>query len=902
MIKQLRDPLAPPVLGMLAQHLELCPACRLERTAMTADAARLRQGGRPPTPTASGVRPSREVLLRRCTQQNRWARARAAVRALAALPRWTWSGPLVAGVLAAAVLISMRFAGGPPPTPLVAGNYRPTHPTPSVPPAGPARPTGPRRSWANDPLVAPPVKLDRPVRSAPKPDALPRIPIDPAARPGHAAGAQPAPPLPDPDYLDGRDPALTATWMAGNARDQQVLAWLHRLLPPVRDDFVQVPLPRLASTDLKSAAVGAAIREYEKEANVVDARLFKKVTLQLKATSLEEFCAELERQAGVRFRASRGAQDEKVTVFVKERPVRDVMREVARLFGYYWARSGEEGTYRYELIQDLRSQLAEEEMRDRDLRAALVALDEQMAAYQPFLGLTPEQLRARAAQSGGAEQALLGRVAGPLWGGMQLYQRLTPAERAGLINGVPLRFRSAAQDANHQLPAEWEQPLSGLFQNTRFAPPTQPEPPRAFSITGLEVNLQINRTELGQLSLETETIATVRGEGAPGPAIGFPGVLATTASPSVARPDNANQNAALKKDPRFQRTISLRPTASCPRVGAAEEARRRGEPAPSLQELVIRYLETGRALPPERQARLAQFMTPHVGSADVWQAVHEQTGMPIVADAYSRAYPTASVTVEKASLFDALCRATDEMRVRWQLDGDFLLGRSTSFFWDKVKEVPNRLLCHWSADRDRLGGLPVGALLEMGQLSDQQLDSQVVGGVVTHCWGLPEWDLLQKPGGWFSARPWLRLLAALPPAQVRQAADPAGLPVKDLTPEAQRAVLGLMEHFPVVDLAPSSVAGWRIRFAYAPAGGYIWAPAVAAGRTPLDMDRLPLISAGTAREALAKAHQRDPNVRPEEITQSEGVFYVTLLLANGMAHRVAGERPMRLEIHSSGAP
>src|SRR5438876_3557933 len=90
-----------------------------------------------------------------------------------------------------------------------------------------------------------------------------------------------------------------------------------------------------------------------------DPRLLHKVTLQQKGVALSDFCAELQAQTGVELSASRAVADEKVTVFVKDRPARDVMREVARLFNDFWSRSGSEGKYRYMLDQDLKSQLAE---------------------------------------------------------------------------------------------------------------------------------------------------------------------------------------------------------------------------------------------------------------------------------------------------------------------------------------------------------------------------------------------------------------------------------------------------------------------------------------------------------------------------------------------------------------
>ena len=68
------------------------------------------------------------------------------------------------------------------------------------------------------------------------------------------------------------------------------------------------------------------------------------------------------------------------------------MRAISHLFGYAWVRSSRDGEYRYELDQDLRSELAEEERRSADMHAALLQVDQQMAAYAPLLEMPVDRL------------------------------------------------------------------------------------------------------------------------------------------------------------------------------------------------------------------------------------------------------------------------------------------------------------------------------------------------------------------------------------------------------------------------------------------------------------------------------------------------------------------------------
>src|SRR3569833_3288975 len=78
-----------------------------------------------------------------------------------------------------------------------------------------------------------------------------------------------------------------------------------------------------------------------------DDRLAVKITLASKGVSLEELCRRIEDATHVKLEAARGVGDENVTVFVDGCPARLVMREVARLFGFFWVRSGVAGFFRF---------------------------------------------------------------------------------------------------------------------------------------------------------------------------------------------------------------------------------------------------------------------------------------------------------------------------------------------------------------------------------------------------------------------------------------------------------------------------------------------------------------------------------------------------------------------------
>jgi hypothetical protein len=887
-MKRLSEPLPARQSDALAAHLEVCGACRAEQAAGERFEASLRPLRPTPAPCSGTLPPGLAGALR--ARQERHSMFDRRTLALAGL----------AAASVAAAALALRPPGRHRvPSPLPRQENIAHGPLPrSLPPHPPVTPSRPAMKGQPTPQRGD--SLRRTWHTPRTPSGTPAPGYLPGKRP---SGQQPVPrPAGDAEFLDGSDAQLAQIWTSGLHGDDPLRGKSNRRsrvredfgplpLPrtPLRDDFILIRFPMLAGAD--PAAVREAIKRQQQEASIVDPRLFRRVTLQRKGVALEDLCRELGKQADVLLQASRGVGDEKATVFVKERPAREVMRAIARLFGYRWARSGEEGHYRYELVQELKSQLEEEELRSRDFHAALLQLDREMDAYRPYLDQSPDQLKARMEGAGPAERQRLGNLVHGGWGGMQLYNRLSPAERSALAGGEPLQFSEGAAQPDRSLPAEWRGSLLQLWGDLAFAQQGsdavggQAADLRARGLNPLRIaddpsasstiRLKISRSELGQLSLETETMVSVKHEKSE-PGLGARDVLATAESPSVSNPENAKLNEKLRDDPAFKQEVSWKPEPGCPHLDDAEVP-------PSG--LFPGYVDVD-----EWEA----IVKPHVNSAEVWEAVHKATGLPIVADYYTRLYPVPPVTVTRRSLFDGLCQAGDALGARWTKDGDFLLARSTSYFWDKLKEVPNRFLERWLADRARAGGLPADDLLEMAALSDQQLDSTRVRQGIRHCWGLPEWRLLSRE--WMGSdpiRPYARLVAALPQAQRERALGAEGLAFADLNAAQQGEVLRLIRGR-IVGPPGEVLQGLlqtRLRLDYVPAGRYIWVPVVERSANS-KAARLPVVAGPTAAEALAVARKIEPQASPQQIRlRPTGLLAVTLLWPNGNSFSL-GNRPI----------
>jgi RNA polymerase sigma-70 factor, ECF subfamily len=466
---------------------------------------------------------------------------------------------------------------------------------------------------------------------------------------------------------------------------------------------------------LRQAAVGAAglmLTEPEKE--VIDSRLTQKVTCAFKGTALSDLCEKLKSDTGIHLAAGPSVADEKVTLFCQKLPLRDVMRQLSRPFGYTWLRSkrasgvGGRGSgtddpsptpdprpptpqpgYRYELVQDLRSQLLEEELRNRDRNAALLALEQEIERYRPYLDLSPDEALARSKTAAPAEKPLLEKLGGKGWGLIQLYFRLSPPELAQLRSGQPLHFSEGPRPGEQPLPAGVARGVLQSLRDVRLVrfddgfkgrggvmdgpglPPTDVPEARA------AVLLELKQSELGQFVLDGGCgVFTVGPFLRNARLLMSDGALAAGTSPVVLKPDNERDNARLAHALAMQRQVTVETGVRGQGSGVSP---------------------SGSPLTPDPRP-----LTPgakRLTTADVLEALHHATGWPVVADFYTRLYPPEQVSVHDQPLFAALNHLADTMRLRWHQDADWLQFRSASFYDDRLKEVPNRLLSRWSIKR-----------------------------------------------------------------------------------------------------------------------------------------------------------------------------------------------------------
>src|SRR5205823_2452574 len=122
-------------------------------------------------------------------------------------------------------------------------------------------------------------------------------------------------------------------------------------------------------------------------------------------------------------------------------------------------------------------------------------------------------------------------------------------------------------------------------------------------------------------------------------------------NPAVGKLNNAAASVRLAGDRDLQPPVTIRPEPSCRCVQDPNSA---DHPVPE----------------------------PRATTADVLETLHRATGLPIVADYYTRLYPIREVSANDLPLFDALNHLSDGMRLRWHKDGSWIQFRSVTYYAD----------------------------------------------------------------------------------------------------------------------------------------------------------------------------------------------------------------------------
>lgn len=480
-----------------------------------------------------------------------------------------------------------------------------------------------------------------------------------------------------------------------------------------------------------------------------DARLQVKRTLRLDGASIRDMLAHLERDTGIGFFADSTVVDDRVTLYVRNRPVAEIMSAVADFFHFEWKREGKPGNYAYTLFQ---TEAAREQERDARLARArevgkLIA--EEVAAYERWESFSDTQLREYIKEIG--DKLLTekdpGRRRALLIDSAVCAELVTRPTGRALVNRF-LRNFSAEE-------------IASLIQKgtTIYAWPSIP----GCRDISSEIVEAIRRTPVsegeGTLSILTQAnyiCIKLTGQLGRGPGLrwsmtigeftinnrrtaGYTGFLPSIGFPIEPLSSDQTEPEGWRNDPRLNTRVSFAYSAERPPESAAR--------------LPARGLSLGTAL----------------------GKLSEEYAFDFIADSFwmNRLSHFGFKDAPLGDVFTTLARMTSHHW--WKQDG-FIMMRSNLYAIDRWTEPPATSVERWM-ERGKAGTLELDDYAEMAALPEQQLDTLVQMGNAG--------DFPESLASVSQARNHLALWNALFRAQ-RRKAKTEGLPFTELNSEQRR--------------------------------------------------------------------------------------------------------------------
>jgi hypothetical protein len=529
------------------------------------------------------------------------------------------------------------------------------------------------------------------------------------------------------------------------------------------------------------------------------AALDKPVTYTETKIPLGELVQKVAADTGVKLTATPEVADEPVSVVVKELPARQLLEEVADLLDYQWVRCGKEagargeavGGWRYEIHQDLAARQREEALRqaayadvwkrfrqevDRYVRMAALSqqqLDDLLDASNPpgQDGRKPSPEQPMSDATGQQEQRARLVAARALWSPIArslagLLGRLSPQLWSLLREKGQLIFSTDPQPGELPLP-----PKAGV--TLRASQPVAQRPGERLVAPSPEAEERLLRewqTMAEQWTAATGYRVTFRFDDALLPTWGTLRLQAEAAPLGGAPQPTSYYHPSAQLLLNTQAADFQQPmTEDTPE----RRARREKDPLLSARKPFKPDLKAIRARLDPKDAPL-RF-------TDLLPEVACIYDIQLLSDAYwsaPRLLPTDLPTDPSTALFALLDRLA-EAHQRWEHDGRLVRLRSRTWFFDRQREIPLRLVRRWRELWQRYRALPLDASLQEASLTDVQLKSLNE---------LCERDELPRElGGLFPVRHALRLYGSLAPAQRQALWSGRPLPFAQMTPR-QRAL------------------------------------------------------------------------------------------------------------------
>lgn len=475
--------------------------------------------------------------------------------------------------------------------------------------------------------------------------------------------------------------------------------------------------------------------------------LDKTITLSLRAASLREVLDKVQAQTGVRLRPERDIAEDKATIWVKEKPAREVLRALARCFNLCWVES-EVGSSRFlRLFMDRDSDADLRRREYDDYQAIVDQFDKELKANADVIR-SNQDFRPPADATGISRDEydrLLRRSRAATWSEYAAatlqFLALSESQRKDLMAGkhVMVSGSAIAEEALKRKPDLtsidfWiERSLGGYLLRCcpqPFIPTSIMLATAVFDDSRYEKTIQAaNDKLLKDTALDREVQLPGRKDGAPSPI-------------SVPTPPAVNA--------RGDQQVSGKVTDASQYIlpGVLRPGEGSGATPATMSDGLLAITEAAEV------PIIAQYLSEYAGAADLAPGLHA----PVKINArISELCLRHQFTVER--------------------DADFLLAKSLLWHRLRSREVPEEKIKRWQRIVTGLPAPTLEAAVEMGSLSWGQ-----VRGVINNSrywFGIPDPSYLAR------CEYVLKLYASLTPNQQGALRQGTEIPVSTLKPEQQ---------------------------------------------------------------------------------------------------------------------
>ena len=409
---------------------------------------------------------------------------------------------------------------------------------------------------------------------------------------------------------------------------------------------------------------------------LTDSRLDKHVKVFVKSKNLQQLFAELSAKTDVKLLTTQKLRGERAIIYFHDRPLRDVMTEVANLFGYHWSVKGLPGHYRYELYEDSRHAKRRDELRQKQIEAQ----NELLIAF----------LKKFAADS--LNKDALKRLQGSDPSTYRFIVHPSIKESTSLLMklGEPFLHRVLAEDGIScsfgDLPQQWQAAMCERANRVST------EVKNAFKEQGIQVPDLVPFTpeDMGLVAVDIQSLRSP---------YSFPRLLLVVRIPEEDETRfMPNLGTPYLKERDLRALADLEPASTT-----------QGDPLPEKPEITIKEL------------RWLDFWRQGLLLGDVLQGIGEQSDVDVIADYYHRGAST-SLSVQKVPISKLVPSVCQDMDYSSRFDGHTIRLRFNKWYIEPLcEEPPTSLIERCWESLEKNGCISLDVQMEIASLPEKQM-------------------------------------------------------------------------------------------------------------------------------------------------------------------------------------